>query len=321
MNKILITGGAGFIGSNLCKELLKDNNNFVICLDNLYTGSKNNIKKFLNKSNFRFIKCDITDNELLMKLEKQDVLNNINYIYNCACPASPIHYQGKHAINTTLTCVLGIKNMLDLANKYNAKIMQFSTSEVYGEADCEYQNESYRGNVNCTGIRSCYDEGKRCAESLCFDYNRIYGTKIKVIRIFNTFGPNMRKDDGRVISNFICQALTNEDITIYGDGSQTRSFCYIDDLISGIIKVMNTDDSFIGPINLGNPVECSIKNIAMLVCKYIETKSKIIYKELPQDDPTHRKPDISLAKLLGWEPHINLFDGIENTIKYFRSLL
>ena len=316
MNKILITGGAGFIGSHLCKKLVENKDNYVICLDNLYTGSINNLNNLFKESNFIFIESDITDQNLL----NNDLFANLNYIYNCACPASPIHYQGKHAIDTTLTCVLGVKNMLDLANKYGAKIMQFSTSEVYGEADCEYQNEKYRGSVNCTGIRSCYDEGKRCAESLCFDYNRIYKTKIKVIRIFNTYGPNMNINDGRVISNFIWQALNDENITIYGSGLQSRSFCYIDDLIEGIFKVMETTDNFIGPVNLGNPVECFIESIATTIMQFTNTKSKIIHNDLPSDDPTHRKPDISLAKSIGWEPKIALSEGLTKTIKYFKEL-
>lgn len=319
MNRILVTGGAGFIGSHLCKKLLEDENNEVICIDNLYTGSLNNLKKIICNKRFKFINIDINN----LTLDKFLALNlyPLDYIYNAACPASPVHYQGKHSIETTKTCILGILNLLELANINHCKIMQFSTSEVYGEPDCIEQLESYRGNVNPIGPRACYDEGKRCAESLCFDYNRIYGTKIKVIRIFNTYGPNMNQYDGRVVSNFIRQALKNEDITIYGNGTQSRSFCYIDDLIDGIIKVMNTDDSFTGPINLGNPNEFTVKELANMVLTKIDSKSKIIYCNLPKDDPTHRRPNIDKAKTLNWQPKIPLTVGLDKTIEYFKNLI
>lgn len=326
MYKILVTGGAGFLGSHLCRRLLDipvaDNepDHEIICLDNLYTGSIENIKDLLDFPNFKFIKGDIT-NSYWLKHNKE--FDGVTHIFNCACPASPVHYQGKHAIDTTLTSVIGIKNLLDLATKWNAKIMQFSTSEVYGDpVGLPIQSEDFRGNVNCIGPRACYDEGKRCAESLCFDYNRIYKTKVKVIRIFNTYGPYMNKDDGRVISNFVCQALQNQDITIYGDGLQTRSFCYVDDLIEGILKVMDTCDSFIGPINLGNPTEFTMMQLAHLVLDLIpESTSKIVQKPLPIDDPTQRRPDINKAKGLGWKPEVSLIKGLVYTIRYFRNIL
>ncbi len=316
MKRILVTGGAGFIGSNLCKKLLQDANNYVICLDNFYTGTFENVKDLLFYDNFIIIKKDICDTDLSDMIELKD----IDEIFNCACPASPVHYQGEHAVDTTMTCVLGMKNVLDLATKYNAKVMQFSTSEVYGEPDCKTQKETYRGNVNCDGIRSCYDEGKRCAESLCFDYNRQYKTRVKVIRIFNTYGPNMRPDDGRVISNVIWQIINNQDITIYGDGKQTRSFCYIDDLIKGIMTVMNTDDSFTGPVNLGNPEEITILEAANTIKDLFQCNNKIVFKPLPKDDPTHRCPDISLANKLGYKPEYTLRMGLESTIAYFIKL-
>lgn len=307
---ILITGGTGFIGSNLCKKLIQNENNKLICIDNNYTGNINNIKELLSNPRFKFIEHDII-NPLLID-------EKIDEIYNLACPASPSAYQGEKAIFTTKTCVLGALNMLELARKNNAKILQSSTSEVYGEPQVHPQIESYRGNVNPIGIRACYDEGKRCAESLFFDYNRIYSTKIKVIRIFNTYGPMMNPDDGRVVSNFICQALKNEDITIYGDGSQTRSFCYIDDLTEVMIKMMATEDDFLGPVNTGNPEEFTIKELAQLIIKKINKNLNIVYKPLPSDDPTQRKPDITLAKLkLNWEPKIKLSEGLDKTIEYF----
>lgn len=309
MKRILVTGGAGFIGSNLCERLVKENNH-VICVDNLYTGRMINIEELMDKPNFEFINHNIID-----PLD----IENIDEIYNLACPASPPHYQ-KSPTYTTKTCVLGILNMLELARKNNAKIMQFSTSEVYGEPQVHPQPEGYRGNVNPIGIRSCYDEGKRCAETLCFDYHREFGVKIKVIRIFNTYGPKMDPDDGRVVSNFILQALKGEDITIYGGGSQTRSFCYVDDLVEGIIRMMNSPDEFMGPVNLGNPGEFTVKDLAEIVLDMTDSKSKTVYCDLPSDDPTQRKPDITLAKeKLGWEPKVMLRDGLVKTIKYFRN--
>lgn len=312
MKNILITGGAGFVGSNLCKRLLEEGNH-IICVDNLYTGRLVNIQALLDKPEFEFINHNIID-----PLD----LNNIDEIYNLACPASPPHYQ-KSPTYTTKTCVLGMINMLDLATKNNAKIMQFSTSEVYGDPHVHPQVETYRGNVNPIGIRSCYDEGKRVAETLCFDYNREFGTRIKVIRIFNTYGPNMDPKDGRVVSNFIIQALKGENITIYGDGSQTRSFCYVDDLIEGIIRMMATEDDFLGPVNLGNPGEFTVKELAEIVLEKIGGDSKLVYKDLPKDDPTQRKPDISVAKqhLNGWEPTIKLQEGLLSTIEYFSKCI
>ena len=306
---ILVTGGTGFIGSNLCKRLIKEDNK-VICVDNNYTGSLANVEELLAHPNFTFIEHDI--------INPLDIDEKIDEIYNLACPASPPAYQGDKAIFTTKTCVYGAVNMLELARKNNAKILQTSTSEVYGEPLEHPQRESYRGNVNPIGIRACYDEGKRCAESLFFDYNRIYGIRIKVIRIFNTYGPMMDPNDGRVVSNFICQALRGEDLTIYGDGSQTRSFCYVDDLIDIILQVMNSEDEFLGPINTGNPGEFTIKELADMVKAKINPNLKITYKPLPSDDPTQRRPDISLAKnKFGWEPKIKLNEGLDKTIEYF----
>ena len=269
-----------------------------------------NVKELLNNPRFNFIEHDI--------IEPLNTEEKIDEIYNLACPASPPAYQGKKAIFTTKTCVLGALNMLELAKNNNAKILQSSTSEVYGEPLVHPQTETYRGNVNPIGIRACYDEGKRCAESLFFDYHRLYGVKIKVIRIFNTYGPMMNPNDGRVVSNFICQALKGEDLTIYGDGSQTRSFCYIDDLIDAIVAVMASEDDFVGPVNTGNPEEFTIKELADLVKEKINKDLKIVYKHLPADDPTQRRPDITLAKAkLNWEPKIKLNEGIDKTIEYF----
>ena len=314
VNKILITGGTGFIGSNLCKNLIKDKNNSIICVDNNYTGSLDNIKELLNNPRFRFIEHDI--------INPLEIDEKIDEIYNLACPASPPAYQGEKAIFTTKTCVLGALNMLELAKKNNAKILQSSTSEVYGEPLVHPQAETYRGNVNPIGIRACYDEGKRCAESLFFDYHRLYNVRIKVIRIFNTYGPMMDANDGRVISNLICQALRGENLTIYGDGSQTRSFCYIDDLIDIIIKIMASQDDFTGPVNTGNPDEFKIKELAELVKTKINKDLQIIYKPLPSDDPTHRRPDITLAKTkFYWEPKIKLSEGLDKTIEYFNKKL
>lgn len=312
MKRILVTGGAGFVGANLCKRLLAEGNH-VICVDNLYTGRMSNIEGFLKNPEFEFINHNII--EPLM-------LDHLDEIYNLACPASPPHYQ-KSPTYTTKTCILGIIHMLDLATKNNAKIMQFSTSEVYGDPLVHPQTETYRGNVNPIGIRSCYDEGKRCAETLCFDYNREFGTRIKVIRIFNTYGPMMDPKDGRVVSNLILQALKGEDITLYGDGTQTRSFCYVDDLIEGIIRMMASPDDFIGPVNLGNPGEFTIKELADIILEMIDTDSKIVYEALPADDPMQRKPDITLAsaRLGGWTPKIALRDGLVPTIEYFKGTL
>ncbi|WP_411824454.1 UDP-glucuronic acid decarboxylase family protein [Leptospira sp. 'Mane'] len=307
--RILITGGAGFIGSHLCERLLAEGNH-VISLDNFHTGRKENIQHLLANPKFELIRHDITDP---IKLE-------VDQIYNMACPASPVHYQ-HNAIKTIKTNVLGMTNMLGLAKRVRGRILQASTSEVYGNPLEHPQTESYWGNVNPIGIRSCYDEGKRVAETLCFDYHRQHKTDIRVIRIFNTYGPRMIPDDGRVVSNFIVQAIRGEDITIYGDGSQTRSFCYVDDLVNGIIKMMNTDN-FIGPVNLGNDGEFTVKELAELVIKEVGSKSKIIYLPLPQDDPSRRKPNLSLAKeKLNYAPTVPLLDGVKKTIEYFKKSL
>ena len=308
---ILVTGGTGFLGSNLCKKLVEQGDN-VICLDNNYTGKMENISDLIDKPNFMFIKKDVC--------EPLKVKGKIDQIYNLACPASSPAYQGKHSIETTKTCVLGAINMLELAKEHGATILQTSTSEVYGDPLEHPQSEEYRGNVNPIGIRSCYDEGKRCAESLFFDYHRHEGVNIKVVRIFNTYGVNMDKNDGRVVSNFINQALNGEYITIYGDGKQTRSFCYVDDLINGLIKMMNSPKEITGPINLGNPSEFTMIELAKLVLEKIDTKSGIIYQPLPKDDPTRRKPNITKAKtLLGWQPTVSLSEGLDKTIEYFKS--
>ena len=302
---ILVTGGAGFIGSHLCKRLLNENH-YVICLDNLFTGTLKNIEQFENINNFEFVNHDTT---------KPYYRDNIDEIYNLACPASPIHYQS-NPIKTVKTCTIGVINMLGLAKKNNAKILQASTSEVYGDPEIHPQKEDYNGNVNTLGYRSCYDEGKRCAETLFMDYKREHNLNIRIVRIFNTYGPNMTKNDGRVVSNFILQALKGEDITVYGDGSQTRSFQFIDDLVNGLMKMMNSDS--VGPINLGNPIELSMKDLATMVIKLTNSSSNIIYKDLPEDDPKRRKPDISLAKsILDWSPVIDLETGLKKTINYF----
>lgn len=312
MKRILVAGGAGFIGTNLCRRLVKDKNNFIICLDNLITGNINNIHDLIKLDNFKFINEDIT-NKINIPVDE---------IYNAACAASPPAYQS-NPIHTTMSCVLGTKNLLDLAVKYNSKVVHFSTSEVYGNPLVHPQIETYNGNVNPIGIRACYDEGKRCSETLCFDYNRVYSLDVKVIRIFNTYGPYMDKNDGRVISNFINQALKNKDITIYGTGEQTRSFQYIDDLVDGIIACMQLDNkNFCGPLNLGNPTEFTIKELADIVLDKIECTSSIIYTDLPQDDPVKRKPNIELATLVlnGWKPKVKLNDGLDKTIEYFRNM-
>ncbi len=305
--RILITGGAGFIGSHLAESLLQAGNEVVV-LDNFHTGRKENLSHLLSNPKFELIRHDITDP---IKIE-------VDQIYNMACPASPVHYQN-NPIKTIKTNVLGMTNMLGLAKRVKARILQASTSEVYGNPLEHPQNESYWGNVNPIGIRSCYDEGKRVAETLCFDYHRQHNIDIRVIRIFNTYGPRMIPDDGRVVSNFIVQALRGEDITIYGDGSQTRSFCYVDDLVRGIISMMNVDN-FIGPVNLGNDGEFTVKELAELVIKEVGSKSKIIYLPLPQDDPTRRKPNLSLAKeKLNYQTTVQLVDGVKKTIEYFRK--
>jgi len=308
--KILVTGGAGFIGSHLCKRLL-DEGNEVLCVDNLFTGSKDNILNLMDNKKFEFIRHDVIF----------PLFVEVDQIYNLACPASPIHYQ-YNSVKTIKTSVMGALNMLGLAKRIKARILQASTSEVYGDPEVHPQPESYWGKVNPIGIRSCYDEGKRCAESLFFSYHNQNKVDIRVIRIFNTYGPNMHPNDGRVVSNFIVQALKNEDVTIYGDGSQTRSFQYVDDLVEGMIRMMNNEKDFVGPVNLGNPGEFTIKELAEKVLELIpESKSKIIYKDLPQDDPKQRQPDIKLAKeKLDWEPTIKLEDGLLKTIEYFRSI-
>lgn len=308
--RILITGGAGFIGSHLCEKLL-DEGNEVICVDNFFTGSKQNIIYLLDNPYFEIIRHDIT---FPLYIE-------VDEIYNLACPASPVYYSFD-PVQTTKTSVMGAINMLGLAKRLKIKVLQASTSEVYGDPEVHPQTESYRGNVNPIGPRACYDEGKRCAETLFFDYYRQLKIKIKVIRIFNTYGPKMQPDDGRVISNFIVQALKNNDITIYGDGSQTRSFCYVDDLVNVIIKMMNSREDFVGPVNLGNPTEFTILELAKKIIKLTDSKSKIIYKPLPEDDPKQRQPNIELAKKeLKWEPIINLDEGLKKTINYFKRLL
>ena len=308
MKKILVTGGAGFIGSHLCKKLL-DNNNDVLCIDNYFTGTKENISELFKSPYFEAIRHDICF----------PLYVEVDEIYNLACPASPVHYQ-HDPVQTTKTTVHGAINMLGLAKRINATILQASTSEVYGDPDIHPQIETYWGNVNPIGPRSCYDEGKRCAETLFFDYYRQHKLDIKVVRIFNTYGPNMHPNDGRVVSNFIMQALTNQDITIYGNGEQTRSFCYIDDLVNGMIKMMKSPKKVIGPINLGNPVEFKISELAQMIIKLTNSKSKIVNKDLPIDDPIRRKPDISMAKKsLDWEPNVDVIDGLKQTIDYFKS--
>jgi len=308
--RILVTGGAGFLGSHLCAILVEQGNE-VICIDNLYTGTKRNIYPLMEKPNFEFIRHDIT---FPLYLE-------VDEIYNLACPASPIHYQND-PVQTTKVNVHGAINMLGLAKRVKAKIFQASTSEVYGDPDVHPQPESYRGSVNPIGPRSCYDEGKRCAETLFFDYLRQHKLRIKVARIFNTYGPNMHPYDGRVVSNFILQALQNKPLTVYGDGSQSRSFCYVDDLIDGFLRLMQSDDGFTGPVNLGNPVEFTMLELAEQVKELTNSKAEIQFKPLPEDDPRQRQPDITLArKRLGWAPTVPLRQGLKKTIAYFAKLL
>jgi len=313
MKNVLVTGGTGFLGSHLCKKLI--NNSYkVLCVDNNYTGSLTNVESIINHPNFRFIEHDI--------IEPLAINETVDEIYNLATPASPVHYQGKAALFTIKTCVYGSINMLELAKRYNAKILQTSTSEIYGEPLEHPQKESYRGNVNPIGVRACYDEGKRLAETIFFEYYRQNNVKIKIVRIFNTYGPNMNPKDGRVVSNFICQALHGDDVTIYGDGSQTRSFCYVDDLIEVIFRMMNSPDSFTGPMNIGNPHEFTVKELAEKILELTGSKSKITYKPLPQDDPAQRKPDIMLAeKTLNWKPTVQLEEGLQRTIEYFKSVI
>ncbi|MEK7434150.1 MAG: UDP-glucuronic acid decarboxylase family protein [Cyanobacteriota bacterium] len=306
--RILVTGGAGFIGSHLCKELIRRENE-VICVDNFFTGRKDNLKEIIDNKNFEIIRHDVI-NPILLEVDE---------IYNLACPASPVHYQS-NPIKTLKTNFMGTMNMLGLAKRVNAKILQASTSEAYGDPEIHPQKEDYRGNVNPIGIRACYDEGKRISETLCFDYHRQENVDIRVIRIFNTYGPNMLENDGRVVSNFIVQCLRNQDITIYGDGSQTRSFCYVSDLVEGMIRMMENDKNFLGPVNLGRPSENTIFEFANKIKEMTKSTSNIIFKELPQDDPTRRKPDISLAKeKLNWNPVVELEEGLEKTISWFRN--
>lgn len=309
-NRVLVTGGAGFLGSHLCDRLLADGND-VICVDNLFTGSKDNIRHLLENPYFEFIRHDVT----------QPLFVECDQIYNLACPASPKWYQ-KDPIYTFQTSVYGAMNCLGLAKRTGARILQASTSEVYGDPNIQPQPESYWGNVNTIGIRSCYDEGKRAAETLFFDYHRKHDVDIKVMRIFNTYGPRMDIGDGRVVSNFIVQALRGEDITIYGEGNQTRSFCYVDDLIEGMVRMMNSRDGFTGPVNIGNPGEFTIKELAEIVIELTGSGSKLVYEPLPSDDPTQRKPLIDLAKKeLNWEPHIQLREGLKRTIEYFSKVV
>lgn len=310
MARVLVTGGAGFIGSHLCEKLLNEGNE-VIALDNYFTGSKNNIRHLLTHPYFEMVRHDVT----------QDYYAEVDQIYNLACPASPIHYQ-YNPIKTIKTSVMGAINVLGLAKRVKAKVLQASTSEVYGDPEVHPQVESYWGNVNPIGIRSCYDEGKRCAETLFVDYHRSNNVRIKIIRIFNTYGPRMQPDDGRVVSNFIIQALQGKDITIYGDGMQTRSFQFVDNLVDAMVKFMATPDDIIGPVNIGNPGEFTIKQLAELVIKLTDTKSKIIYKPLPENDPMQRKPDISkIQSLIDWEPSVKLEDGLKETIAYFKTVI
>jgi len=309
MKRILVSGGAGFLGSHLCARLLRDGHD-VLCVDNFFTGRKDNIRKLLDHPHFELMRHDVTF----------PLYVEVDEIYNLACPASPIHYQ-HDPVQTTKTSVHGAINMLGLAKRIKAKILQASTSEIYGDPEIHPQTESYWGRVNPIGLRSCYDEGKRCAETLFFDYWRQHKLRIKVIRIFNTYGPCMHPNDGRVVSNFIMQALHNEDITIYGEGKQTRSFCYVDDLIDAMVAAMDTPDDFTGPVNIGNPEEFTMVELAKLVIKLTGSKSNLTFLPLPTDDPKQRKPDISLAKkVLHWEPKVPLTEGLQKTIDYFKNL-
>lgn len=309
MKRILVTGGAGFIGSHLCQRLL-DEGNEVICLDNFFTGSKENIRSFVSNPMFELVRHDITE----------PVLMEVDQIYNLACPASPVHYQ-YNPVKTIKTSIMGALNMLGLAKRVRARILQASTSEVYGDPKVHPQTEDYWGNTNPIGPRSCYDEGKRCAESLMFSYHKQNGVDIRVVRIFNTYGPRMHENDGRVVSNFIVQAIRGRDITVYGEGTQTRSFCYVDDLVDGLIKMMNAE-GLTGPVNLGNPGEFTVMELAEKVKKLVNSSSKIIKKDLPQDDPKQRQPDITLAsQKLGWAPVVDLDDGLAKTVAYFNSVL
>jgi UDP-glucuronate decarboxylase len=308
--RILVTGGAGFLGSHLCERLLAQGH-YVICLDNYFTGQKRNILHLLGHTSFEVIRHDLVN----------PIFLEVDQIYNLACPASPVHYQ-YNPVKTTKTAVMGAIHMLGLAKRVKAKILQASTSEVYGDPSVHPQKESYWGNVNTTGLRACYDEGKRCAETLFFDYYRQNKVNIRVVRIFNTYGPRMHPNDGRVISNFIMQALRNEPITIFGDGLQTRSFCYVDDMVEGMVRMMNGGDDFVGPVNLGNPGEYSMLELAETIVRLTGSKSRVEFKPSPMDDPRRRQPDISLAKAkLGWEPAVQLQEGLEKTIAYFREIL
>lgn len=308
--RILVTGGAGFIGAHLCERLLQEGHD-VLSVDNYYTGSKNNIRELLANPMFEAMRHDITF-PLYVEVDR---------IFNLACPASPIHYQ-RDPVQTTKTSVHGAINMLGLAKRVKARILQASTSEVYGDPEIHPQPESYLGRVNPIGIRSCYDEGKRCAETLFYDYHRQHQLEIKVVRIFNTYGPKMALNDGRVVSNFILQALRGDDITIYGDGSQTRSFCHVDDMVEGLIRMMDSPSHFTGPVNIGNPTECSIGELSELILRLCNSRSRLIFKPLPQDDPRQRQPDIKLAQSqLGWEPKVTLEEGLTDTIRYFKSAL
>ncbi|MBD8490902.1 SDR family oxidoreductase [Echinicola sp. CAU 1574] len=310
MKRILVTGGSGFLGSHLCDRLLKEGNE-VLCVDNLFTGRKSNIHHLLDEKNFEFLRHDITF----------PLYVEVDEVYNLACPASPVHYQFD-PVQTAKTSVIGAINMLGLAKRLKAKILQASTSEVYGDPELHPQPESYKGSVNTTGIRACYDEGKRCAETLFFDYHRQHGVDIKVMRIFNTYGPRMHPNDGRVVSNFIVQALKGEDITIFGEGNQTRSFCYVDDLIEGMYRLMNSRDGFTGPVNIGNPGEFTMIELAEIILDLVGSKSKLKFMPLPQDDPMQRQPIINMAKKeLDWEPRVRLRDGLSETIYYFDKLL
>ena len=310
MKKIMVTGGAGFLGSHLCRRLIREGHD-VLAVDNFYTGKRKNVDDLLNNPRFELMRHDVTF----------PLYVEVDEIYNLACPASPIHYQND-PVQTTKTSVHGAINMLGLAKRLKAKILQASTSEVYGDPMIHPQHEAYWGNVNPIGIRSCYDEGKRCAETLFFDYWRQHQLRIKVARIFNTYGPSMQVNDGRVVSNFIVQALNNKPITIYGDGSQTRSFCYVDDLIDGLIKLMNSANEVTGPVNLGNPNEFTMIELANKVIELTFSRSEIIFEPLPQDDPKQRQPNINLAKdLLGWQPSVELSDGLSTTINYFQSII